>query len=259
LVLRSLHASLAYLHMSTFDQLERLPLKVCKGDLGLHIAELASLDQDAADRLDVFSRKLWWLAQDGFSLSQFEEGIALLREAAFTTNTVEQNHRHAAMLTKLHSLYEEDTLRYHSLLAQARDLVGLSRHEQLKARLQARLSKLLDKQPENAHGFLEFKRSSEAALLIDEDADSGDDDGSPLARTQARTRKFAAAWRTLAPQRRAAMEALARARSVLEKERIRQGSNEIMDALSLSECREQQERRYSGLFYLFAPRWSPAH
>ena len=39
-VVQSLHASLAYLHMSTFDQLERFPLKVCKGDLGLHVAEL---------------------------------------------------------------------------------------------------------------------------------------------------------------------------------------------------------------------------
>lgn len=245
-VIRSVHASLAYLHMSVFDQLDRYPLVMCKGDMEQHIGRLREMDYDDVCKLDVLTRKLWWLAQNGFNIRRFKEGLGMMSEAAFTTNSVEQNHRHGAMLTKLHALYEEDILRNHCLVMQAKHLVGLSAQERAKARLQAKLEKLLSRKPSMAHGFLAFKTSAEGEHMIGDDAGADNDERCPLARTRARTKQFASAWRALPPERRAAHEAFARARAASMQHRIEEEAADIREALSWSDRREAKSLTRSG-------------
>eukprot|EP00969_Alexandrium_andersonii_P356556 15446789-Alexandrium_andersonii.AAC.1 len=43
MVVRSVHASLAYMHMHVFDQLGRYPLRMCRGDLDHNIRQLAEM------------------------------------------------------------------------------------------------------------------------------------------------------------------------------------------------------------------------
>ena len=153
------------------------------------------------------------------------------------------------MLTKLHSLYEEDTLRAHCLLSQARQIVGLSASERLKARVRARQSRLLAKKPEKQSGFVEFKKSPAAGRLLDDPARSADDDLAGLARHRADTRILGAAWRALPMDRRAAMTSLARARAKEAKERIEEAVREIGDSIDLIDRRDDQSRRDSGFTF----------
>ena len=147
---------------------------------------------------------MWWLAVDGFHVDRFRKALQLLQETAFTTNVVEQNHTHAKMLTKLHGLYEMDSLRQHALLLQARHLIGDSQHQRYLSKLQRRRNLLLAKQPEKRKGFIEFKTRnfSDGGDAADLDHDGAGEVDCPLLRSRVRAKRAAAAWHELPPETR---------------------------------------------------------
>lgn len=244
LVIRSIHTAMAYLHMSAFDQFERYPLSMCRGDVAQNIARLVAKSKGEIEGLDVLTRKMWWLARDPLLEGRLQGGLALLAETGFTTNSVEQNHGHAAMLTKLHSLYEEDILRSHSVAMQAKHLVGPSSHDRCIDRLESRLRSLQQKMPEKSQGFVEFRRRARQA-------DHADDPGisnatTAMERSRLCAKRLGKAWQAMPLEQRCVYQELSRARAAAGRRQLQEEIAELQALISWRRSREGEYRRRIG-------------
>ena len=141
------HISIAYLFVKLLHLAHRLPFKLTHSDSRRNLEELLSTPEDHIK--DLISFRFFQLHDLGVPLPYFLRCLTLVRDAACTTNMVEQTHGSGACLMRDHGLYEERTLRARSTVHQARSLFRDSEHDQALQTLRRKLAS----QPFTGLGF----------------------------------------------------------------------------------------------------------
>lgn len=126
------------------------PWSLSRGDLRQNLEQLRS---EGGDEHDPFTLQMWLLLKAGFPVQQLVRTLELLRDVAWTTLTVEQQHGSLASLRRLHPEYGSDTLTARATVLQMRRLLPKPSDEERELmRLSKGIRKLLAKQPSKAAG-----------------------------------------------------------------------------------------------------------
>ena len=154
--LMAAHISIAYVWSKLLYLLQRMPFSLTQGDIEHNLEVLfATPEGDIKDPLALCIFRLHGLSMSTLYLKRCLE---LLRDAACTTNMVEQGHGSGSVLMKDHRTLQERTLRARSTIHQARSLFTCSLHEALLKKLQSKLDVVMARVPQ-VSGFRTFCRS----------------------------------------------------------------------------------------------------
>ena len=134
---------------------EGVPWSLCQGDVHENINNLVAGPKPQGGT----TKKIWTLAKMGWNRELLKSGIALLRQASWSTICVEHCHVPTSKLKWLHPRYSKETLIVRSGLVSLSSLVTLSEDERKINKVKAGLARLFRKRPRQVGGIHMFRKS----------------------------------------------------------------------------------------------------
>ena len=164
-VVHSCHVASSYIHNKIFAVLRSYPWSLCVGNIATNLESLA---RDESNISDDFTYKVRALMHIGFSNVKLEQAILVLREASFSTISVEQGHGSCAVIHRFHPLYTGNQLASRAMLHQVRHLFTRTDAELKMEKRSCHIDALNRRQPGKTsarHAFLSFIMESAKSSL----------------------------------------------------------------------------------------------
>ena len=164
-VVHSCHVASSYVHNKMFAVLRSYPWSLCVGNIATNLESLA---RDESNISDDFTYKVRALMHIGFSNVKLEQAILVLREASFSTISVEQGHGSCAVIHRFHPLYTGNQLASRAMLHQVRHLFTRTDAELKMEKRSCHIDALNRRQPGKTsarHAFLSFIMESAKSSL----------------------------------------------------------------------------------------------
>lgn len=233
-VIAAAHCSVAGMHERVFSQACKDPWRLTVGDVDSNLQKLL----DEPEPAETTAAKAWRLMRMGWNLASVKEAVVLLGELSWSTKVVEEQHSSASLMAKYHPEMAEDAVCARAFVHTCRNILpGVSEAERHLARLQARLSKLRRKRPQNFGARqLYVKDLVELGKVRKEEGKSAPDSGKVIAR-------HGHLWKQVSAQRQQkyAMRAqLCKSRSSTE---LGEATQELEERCNIEQSRIQQEMR----------------
>ena len=90
--------ALAFAEFRVFEEAERLPWSLCRGDIEANLRALHAMPKPQQSTAE----KAWLLMEAGYSMQQLKQMVVLHGQAPWTTTMAEQQHGTAAVLSRYH-------------------------------------------------------------------------------------------------------------------------------------------------------------
>lgn len=219
--------------MWRLQYLHQLPWTLVQGNIENNLADLASSPQPTEET----SGKIWGLLQMNYPRQDIVDAVALMGNASFSSEQVEQGHSFASNLMKRHREYGEESLRCRSLIASVRSLLLQSPVEKLRLRAEQQLERLRRKRPQCFTGrqFYFQQLRCLAGHIAREGRQLAPDVSQQLMRSHG------SSWASLSVEQRLSMEAKAATARLQMEADIEANRQKVQAELQLLQRRQEEE------------------